>query len=118
MMIYLITQKRYEIVKKFLSVCLELQSSNYQTRGVFPTSFVEENGKLIGDYGQRSIGRITSADASLWWPILCWYYVNKSGDYAFGKSQSVQRGIQLLLDLVLHPTFEGTPVLLFQIAHL
>jgi len=58
-MIYLITQKRYEIVKKFLSVCLELQSANYQTRGVFPTSFVEENGKLIGDYGQRSIGRIT-----------------------------------------------------------
>ena len=110
-MIYLITQKRYEIVKKFLSVCLELQSSNYQTRGVFPTSFVEEDGKLIGDYGQRSIGRITSADASLWWPILCWYYVNKSGDNAFGKSQSVQRGIQLLLDLVLHPTFEGTPVL-------
>ena len=88
-----------------------MQSTNYQTRGVFPTSFVEENGKLIGDYGQRSIGRITSADASLWWPILCWYYVNKSGDYAFGKSQSVQRGIQLLLDLVLHPTFEGTPVL-------
>ena len=68
-MIYLITQKRYEIVKKFLTVCLELQSTNYQTRGVFPTSFVEENGKLIGDYGQRSIGRITSADASLWWPF-------------------------------------------------
>ena len=62
-MIYLITQNRYEIVKKFLSVCLELQSTNYQTRGVFPTSFVEEKGKLIGDYGQRSIGRITSADA-------------------------------------------------------
>ena len=37
-MIYLITQKRYEVVKKFLSVCLELQSTNYQTRGVFPTS--------------------------------------------------------------------------------
>ena len=51
-------------------------------------------------------------------PILCWYYVNKSGDYEFGKSQSVQRGIQLLLDLVLHPTFEGTPVFLFQIVHL
>ena len=110
-MIYLITQKRYDIVKKFLKVCLELQSTNYQTRGVFPTSFVEEKGKLIGDYGQRSIGRITSADASLWWPILCWFYVNKSGDHSFGKSQSVQRGIQLLLDLVLHPTFEGTPVL-------
>ena len=110
-MIYLLTQKRYEIVKKFLSVCLELQSTSYQTRGVFPTSFVEENGDLIGDYGQRSIGRITSADASLWWPILCWLYVKKSGDKSFGKSQIVQRGVQLLLDLVLHPTFEGNPVL-------
>ena len=34
-MIYLITQKRYEIVKRFLSVCLELQSTNYQTRGEY-----------------------------------------------------------------------------------
>ena len=74
-MIYLLTQKRYDIVKHFLSVCLDLQSTTYQTRGVFPTSFVEEQGELIADYGQRSIGRITSADASLWWPILCWLYV-------------------------------------------
>ncbi len=110
-MIYLLTQKRYEIVKKFLTVCLDLQSTAYQTRGIFPTSFVEENGELIADYGQRSIGRITSADASLWWPILCWLYVRKSNDTNFGISQQVQRGVQLLLDLVLHPTFEGTPVL-------
>ena len=68
-MIYLLTQKRYDIVKKFLTVCLDLQSTSYQTRGVFPTSFVEESNELIADYGQRSIGRITSADASLWWPI-------------------------------------------------
>ena len=110
-MIYLLTQKRYDIVKKFLTVSLELQSTTYQTRGVFPTSFVEEQGELIADYGQRSIGRITSADASLWWPILCWLYVRKSGDQSFGTSQQVQRGVQLLLDLVLHPTFEGNPVL-------
>ena len=58
-MIYLLTQKRYDIVRKFLSVCLDLQSTTYQTRGVFPTSFVEEQGELIADYGQRSIGRIT-----------------------------------------------------------
>ena len=82
-----------------------------QTRGVFPTSFVEEEGDLVADYGQRSIGRITSVDASLWWPILCWLYVKRSGDSEFGRSQRVQRGLQLLLDLVLHPSFEGTPVL-------
>ena len=46
-MIYLITQKRYEIVKKFLSVCLELQSSNYQTRGVFPTSSPDISTKVF-----------------------------------------------------------------------
>ena len=110
-MIYLLLQGRYPVVKQFLSVCLDLQSTTVQTRGVFPTSFVEEEGDLVADYGQRSIGRITSVDASLWWPILCWLYVKRSGDSEFGRSQRVQRGLQLLLDLVLHPSFEGTPVL-------
>ena len=70
-MLYLLLQGRTEIVRNFLTVCLDLQSSTYQTRGVFPTSFVEEDGRLLADYGQRSIGRITSVDASLWWPVLC-----------------------------------------------
>ncbi len=110
-MVYLLLQGRYTIVRHFLAVCLELQSSAYQTRGVFPSSFVEEEGELVADYGQRSIGRITSVDASLWWPVLCWLYVKRSRDYAFGTSQAVQRGVQLLLDLMLHPSFEGLPVL-------
>ena len=67
-MVYLLTQRRYDIVRHFLTVCLDLQSTTYQTRGVFPTSFVEEDDALLADYGQRSIGRITSVDASLWWP--------------------------------------------------
>ena len=110
-MLYLLLKGRYQIVRNFLDISLELQSSTYQTRGVFPTSFVEDGDELLADYGQRSIGRITSVDASLWWPVLAWLYVKRSKDYEFGASQKVQRGIQLLLDLVLHPTFEGTPVL-------
>ena len=110
-MFYLLLQGRTEIVRNFLDTCLDLQSTTYQTRGIFPTSFVEENGIVLADYGQRSIGRITSVDASLWWPVITWLYIKKSGDIEFGTSQRVQRGIQLLLDLVLHPTFEGTPVL-------
>ena len=110
-MVYLLLQGRFGIVRHFLEVCLELQSSTYQTRGVFPTSFVEEQGELVADYGQRSIGRITSVDATLWWPILCWLYVKRGRDHGFGTSQAVQRGVQQLLDLVLHPSFEGTPVL-------
>ena len=65
-MIYLLVQGRFAIVKQFLKVCLDLQSTSAQTRGVFPTSFVEEDGNLVADYGQRSIGRITSVDPSLW----------------------------------------------------
>ena len=110
-MIYLLETGRNTIVRHFLRTSLDLQSTSPQTRGVFPTSFVEEGGKLLADYGQRSIGRITSVDASLWWPILCWSYVHRSQDWEFGCSQQVQRGIQLLLDLVMQPSFEGTPVL-------
>ena len=95
-MIYLLLKKRFSIVRQFLAVCLDLQSTSVQTRGVFPTSFVEENEELVADYGQRSIGRITSVDASLWWPILCWIYVKRSGDKAFGRSPEVQRGLQML----------------------
>jgi len=80
-MLYLLVQGRFD-----------LQSSTYQTRGVFPTSFVEQNSVLIADYGQRSIGRISSVDASLWWPVLCWLYVQHSRDVEFGASQKVQRG--------------------------
>ena len=110
-MLYLLLQGRHGIVRNFLTVCLDLQSSTYQTRGVFPTSFVEQQGELLADYGQRSIGRISSVDSSLWWPVLCWLYVQRSHDWEFAVSHPVQRGVQLLLDLVLHPTFDGTPVL-------
>ena len=92
-MIYLLVKRRFSVVRQFLKVCLDLQSTSVQTRGVFPTSFVEENEELVADYGQRSIGRITSVDASLWWPILCWIYVKHSGDKEFGRSPEVQRGL-------------------------
>ena len=39
-MIYLMLEGRCAIVKQFLSGSLHLQSTNVQTRGVFPTSFV------------------------------------------------------------------------------
>lgn len=110
-MVQLLLQRRFAIVRHFLQVCLDLQSNSLATRGVFPTSFVEEQGQLVADYGQRSIGRISSVDATLWRPVLCWLYVKRSQDLDFGMSQGVQRGLQRLLDLVLQPSFHGTPVL-------
>ena len=110
-MFHLLLKGRYRLVRHFLVLCMNLQSSEHQTRGLFPTSFIEENGTLVADYGQRSIGRISSVDASLWWPILCWFYVSHSKDWQFGIDQQVQRAVQRLLDLVMQPSFEGTPVL-------
>lgn len=64
-MLYLLVQGRFAIVRNFLTVCLELQSTTYQTRGIFPTSFVEENGELVADYGQRCVGCTYSAVRTL-----------------------------------------------------
>lgn len=42
--------------------------------------------------------------------MLCCLNVNRSQNPGFATSQKVQSAIQLLLDLVLHPSYEGTPV--------
>jgi len=110
-MIYLLLDGKFEIVKHFLNTCLRLQSDQFQTKGIFPTSFVEVNGNLIADYGQRAIGRVCSVDASLWWVILAYIYVKKSDDRLWAKSFEVQNGVQKLLNLVLHPTFRDAPTL-------
>lgn len=110
-MVYLLSQGKYDIVRNFLQACLMLQSNHAQTRGIFPTSFIELEGKLVGDYGQRAIGRVISVDATLWWAILVHSYVQRSGDRAFATQPQVQEGIQRFLDLVLRPSFRDAPTL-------
>jgi len=110
-MIYLLLEGRFEIVKHFLNTCLLLQSDRFQTRGIFPTSFVEVEGKLVADYGQRAIGRVCSVDASLWWVILAYIYVQRSGDRQWAITSEVQIGIQKFLNLILHPSFRDAPTL-------
>jgi len=110
-MIYLLVEGKSEIVRNFLDTCLKLQSSEFQTKGIFPTSFVEINGKLIADYGQRAIGRVCSVDATLWWPILAHIYVQRTGDRDWAKKPEVQLGLRRFLALILHPQFREAPTL-------
>jgi hypothetical protein len=110
-MIYLLLEGKFEIVRHFLDTCLKLQSTQFQTQGIFPTSFVEIEGKLVADYGQRAIGRVQSIDASLWWVILAYIYVHRSGDRLWAGSLEVQTGIQRFLNLILHPSFRDSPTL-------
>lgn len=110
-MIYLLLEGKSEVVRHFLDTCLKLQSNQFQTLGIFPTSFVESSGKLVADYGQRAIGRVCSVDASLWWPILAHIYVQRTGDRAWASQPTVQKGIQQFLNLILHPWFRDAPTL-------
>lgn len=110
-MTYLLLQKKYDVVKHFLNTCLQLQSHSHQTRGIFPTSFIEHEGKLVGDYGQRAIGRVISVDATLWWAVLAHAYVKQSQDFEWASQPQVQSGIQRFLDLILRPGFREAPTL-------
>ncbi len=110
-MTYLLLQNKTPVVKNFLTTCLHLQSHSHQTRGIFPTSFVEHDGELVADYGQRAIGRVVSIDATLWWVILANAYVNHSQDHDWAAQPQVQSGIQKFLDLILRPGFRESPTL-------
>ena len=110
-MAYLLLQGDYAAVRNFLSTCLQLQSDRSETRGIFPTSFIETKGQMVADYGQRAIGRVVSVDATLWWAILTHAYVKRSGDRDFACQPQVQDGIAKFLDLILHPSFRDAPTL-------
>jgi hypothetical protein len=110
-MIYLLLVGKNEIVRHFLNTCLQLQGHQFQTRGIFPTSFIEANQTLVADYGQRAIGRVCSVDASLWWMILAYIYTQRTGDREWASSAPVQLGIQRFLGLILHPRFSEAPTL-------
>jgi len=110
-MVYLLIEGKHDIVKHFLDTCLDLQSNQFQTQGIFPTSFAKIKGKITADYGQKAIGRVYSVDATLWWVILAHIYVQRSGDRAWATSIRVQKGIQQVLNLILHPSFRDAPTL-------
>jgi Alkaline and neutral invertase len=110
-MIYFLVDGKAEIVRDFLDTCLSLQSEAFETAGVFPTSFTEHQGALVADYGQRAIGRVASVDASLWWPILAYIYVQRTGDRAWACQPQVQIGLRRFLGLILHPWFRDAPTL-------
>jgi hypothetical protein len=110
-MIYLLLVGKTDTVRHFLDTCLKLQSQQFQSRGIFPTSFIEHNHTLVADYGQRAIGRVCSIDASLWWMILAYIYTQRTGDKAWAASTQVQLGIQRFLALILRPRFAEAPTL-------
>ena len=112
----------YGIVRRFLTVTLDLQSAERHMdcfrpgQGMMPASFrVGGKGndeRVEADFGERAIARVTPIDSGFWWLYLLHAYTRASGDESLAKSEAMQRGIRLILDLCLPPRHEMLPTLL------
>ena len=113
---------RHEIVRNFLETVMHLSGhqqvmkGHRRSMGLMPASFhvVREDGeeKVVTDFGDRAIGRVTPVDSAMWWMILLRAYVVTTGDRAFAESEDTQRCIANILDLYLRERFESSPTLL------
>lgn len=112
----------FEIVRNFLSVTADLQATDKSMdcfkagRGLMPASFktIKEDGKerLVADFGEQAIGRVTPVDSSLWWLLLLRLYFTFSGDREFVVQEKIPKTIKAILDLYLGDNFELIPTLL------
>ncbi|MFW6375402.1 MAG: glycoside hydrolase 100 family protein [Guyparkeria sp.] len=112
----------HEIVRNFLRVALDLQSADHHMdcfrpgQGMMPASFrVAGTGaeeRLEPDFGEHAIARVTPIDSGFWWLYLLHAYTRASGDESLAKSDAMQRGIRLILELCLPPRHEMLPTLL------
>lgn len=113
---------REEIVRNFLLTIMDLSGrqqvmkGHKRSKGLMPASFhvVNENGKehVVGDFGDRAIGRVTPVDSAMWWMFLLRAYVVVSDDWKLIESEEVQECILQILDLYTRERFESSPTLL------
>lgn len=113
---------RSDIVRNFLQVVMQLSGQQHVMKGhkrskaLMPASFhvVEEDGKerVVGDFGDRAIGRVTPVDSAMWWMILLRAYVVTTNDWEFIESKEVQSCISNILELYTAERFESSPTLL------
>lgn len=111
-----------DIVRNFLSVMVELQSTEKQMncfkagQGLMPASFAvnesDDGPQLIADFGEHAIARVAPVDSGFWWLILLRTYVRASGDVALAQRPEFQQAIKMILDLCLVVRFDMYPTLL------
>jgi glycogen debranching enzyme len=111
-----------EIVRNFLKETLKLQPKERQLdcskpeRGLIPASFkvVIENGeeRLLADFGEHAIARVTPVDSCMWWIILLRAYVMATENIALAHEPEFQTGIRLIMELCLVSRFDMYPTLL------
>jgi len=111
-----------DVVKRFLETVVALQQKEHAVeafqprRGLMPASFhpVERDGRRVmrGDYGERSIARVTPVDSVFWWLITLRAYTQATGDTELAARDDFQTAIHFILELALEGSFELFPTLL------
>jgi hypothetical protein len=113
---------RHDLLRNFLEETLKLQPKTKQLdaykpgRGLMPASFkvVNLNGeeRIVADFGEHAIARVTPVDSCLWWLILLHSYVVATKDIELAYKPEFQEGIRLIMELCLATRFDMYPTLL------
>lgn len=114
---------KYEIVRNFLRVTLELTAKqpwlegHGRVPGVFPASFHIVKGadgreEAVPDFGDRAIGRVAPVDSMMYWAALLARYVEVTGDMDLAQEPGFQQGLLAIRNLVMRDGFEVYPTLL------
>lgn len=112
-----------EIVRNFLLASLEITEREHDLPertihpSVMPASFridrdAATGEQLVGDFGERAIGRVAPVDSLLWWTLLLCATIQASGDRTLAERDDVQRNLKRLLALCANDAFEVYPTLM------
>ncbi len=113
---------RTDIVRNFLTAVMKLRGlqpvpdGHQRSMGLMPASFRVGDGKddtpLVGDFGERAIGRVIPVDSAMWWLLVLRAYVLTSNDWELMEDLEIQQCVRQVLDLYLRESFESAPTLL------
>ena len=113
---------RYDIVRNFLTTVMKLRGlqpvpeGHKRSMGLMPASFrvgdESDSTPLVGDFGERAIGRVIPVDSAMWWVCLLRAYLITSDDWELIEDPQIQQCIKQVLELYLRESFESAPTLL------
>jgi hypothetical protein len=105
-----------EIVANFLDIMVRLHQDDQATSPrptVMPASFTvnstDPQERLVADYGDRAIGRVSPVDSMYWWTILLTIYVRSTGDRRLALRGEVQDTLKWVLERCLPDGANGFP---------
>jgi len=96
----LLMQGKTDIVRNFLTQMVELQNCRKQMdcfqpgQGLRPASFKVEGEKIIPDFGESAIARVTPVDSCFWWLFILRAYVKATNDWTLAYKLEFQNAIR------------------------